>query len=417
MGTAKISLLKHSTHTDSIKQLLAASNQCVMCALCLPHCPTYRITLNEANSPRGRIALMRALLKREIPLTNKALQHLEQCMHCLNCEAMCPSKVPFSQLISNTRQQLPHQTRSYWHRLIAWLLTKPWLLDSSLTLLSYTPTWIRRITNKSKLAIGLDWNPKNLPRLKRFYPALHQQSGQVQLFTGCMKGIDKANIHAAIKLLNHIGYDVSIPAGQTCCGSFHQHHGFQQQAQALIRQNNTRLANNKGLITLSLNSACSTQLQHNNDGNHSPLDIIYFIQRHQSQDIAFSACHKRIAIHLPCSARNSLGQDREIIQILQQIPSIELFELPREGACCGAGGAYFITQTDMATQVRQPLIEQLCSLQVDIVVSSNITCALHIRNGILEAGLDIEVMHPVRLLAQHLLMRATPTNGFPPARK
>lgn len=182
---------------------------------------------------------MRAILKQEIPVTDKALQHLDQCTLCLNCEAMCPSQVPFSQLISGTRQQLPYQTRSYWNRLIARLLTSPRLLRSSLSLLAYTPSWLQRVIN---IPIKPDSDNKTNTRCRAFYPASGQKTGQVQLFTGCMKDIDSANIHAAIRLLNHIGYDVGIPKGQTCCGSFHQHHGFQKQAQTLVQKNNTHLA-------------------------------------------------------------------------------------------------------------------------------------------------------------------------------
>src|SRR5689334_6586390 len=88
-------------------RLLALADQCVMCGLCLPHCPTYRISLDEAESPRGRIALARWIAGGRLAPDPPALTHLDQCLDCLSCQKVCPSEVRYGEIITRTRAMLP----------------------------------------------------------------------------------------------------------------------------------------------------------------------------------------------------------------------------------------------------------------------------------------------------------------------
>ena len=94
-----------SIHPDNRADLLEISDQCVMCGICAPHCPTYLKYRNEAESPRGRIALIQALLHNKIPLDEKLKQHLDSCLNCQACEASCPSGVKYGELIDGIRVQ------------------------------------------------------------------------------------------------------------------------------------------------------------------------------------------------------------------------------------------------------------------------------------------------------------------------
>src|SRR5579859_3655762 len=90
---------------------LADADKCVKCALCLPHCPTYRVTLDEGESPRGRIALMQGLATGALDATPRLAAHLDHCLACRACEAVCPAEVPYGRLIDSARQVLTSRGR------------------------------------------------------------------------------------------------------------------------------------------------------------------------------------------------------------------------------------------------------------------------------------------------------------------
>ena len=77
--------------------------KCVKCGFCLTACPTYLDTGLETESPRGRIALMRAVTEERLPLTNRIIDHWALCLQCRACEAVCPSGVPFGHMMESTR--------------------------------------------------------------------------------------------------------------------------------------------------------------------------------------------------------------------------------------------------------------------------------------------------------------------------
>ncbi|HET19471.1 MAG TPA: 4Fe-4S dicluster domain-containing protein, partial [Chromatiales bacterium] len=99
---------------------LSATQQCVMCGMCVPHCPTYALTRNEADGPRGRIALMLAMHQDRLEPDAETIAHLEGCLSCRACERICPSKVPYGQLIDAARERIAvdHPPRG---RPVAWL--------------------------------------------------------------------------------------------------------------------------------------------------------------------------------------------------------------------------------------------------------------------------------------------------------
>ena len=84
-----------------------ALDPCVHCGFCLPACPTYLATGDESDSPRGRILLMRALERGELPASDPAVQeHLGLCLGCRGCEPVCPAGVGYGRGLEAARERL-----------------------------------------------------------------------------------------------------------------------------------------------------------------------------------------------------------------------------------------------------------------------------------------------------------------------
>ncbi|MGW8248187.1 MAG: (Fe-S)-binding protein, partial [Acidiferrobacterales bacterium] len=224
---------------------------CVACGLCLPVCPTYRLSRDENESPRGRLSLIRALANGQLPPDKHLAGHLHRCTLCLSCESVCPAKVEFGEQMSRARDWLTDQGK--WPH----TLTEKFLLnslhkgDTSMRRVgqlarTYQRSPIQRVLRGSGLLrlTGLDHIEKAMPQFtgptefRETYPAAGAKKGRVALFKGCLQDqTDPETLPAAIKLVTHLGYDVEIPASQSCCGGLHLHSGERDEAERLARNN------------------------------------------------------------------------------------------------------------------------------------------------------------------------------------
>lgn len=412
--------------TDSLSDpndILSAADRCVMCGLCLPHCPTYRLLRNEADSPRGRISLMQALAAGRLEASGPLLEHLDRCLACRACERMCPSKVEYGKLIDTTRSTLQQQDKLHHPRELRLLLRAVTdiarLKRIASALRAYQRTGLRWLARKSGVLKGLDLEALEtllpaIPDAKTFhsdYPAHGERRGSVGLFIGCIGSIMEGEIHAAtIELLTRLGFEVHIPARQGCCGALHQHNGEAETARQLAARNREAFAGMKLDAIISTASGCAAQLFEYDTlyGNElalpAPLfEICDFLQQHWPADAPpLKAQPLHAALHLPCSQRNVLRRPDAVERLLARIPELELEPLAGNDQCCGAAGSYMLTQPDTAAALRQPKLEAVRRQQPQLLLSNNIGCALHLAAGLKAQGIEVEVMHPVVLLAQSL---------------
>ncbi len=398
-----------------------------MCGLCLPHCPTYDLTRDEGDSPRGRIALMRGLDKGQLEVNDKLLGHLDRCLECRACEAMCPSEVPFGRLMDAARARVePQRPRSKRaQRLLQWsraLLTNPRRLRQvGLLLRFYQRSGLQALARASGLlrVLGLKRLENLLPPLRptltrSHYSAAKQQNrGNVALFRGCVSSIADAETEAAtIKVLNALGFAVDLPHGQTCCGALLQHQGDPAGAAQLAHTNLAAFVSDKFEAIVSSASGCSAHLtEYGRLYADEPRattfasriqDITGFLAAQPLDALALLPLPQTIAVHDPCTLRNGLKQHHTVYRLLQAIPDLKTVPLSETGRCCGAAGSYFLTQPKTADALRDTHLETLRRLRVKTLVSANIGCALHLAAGIRAAGLDVEVLHPVTLLARQI---------------
>ncbi|MDH5191685.1 MAG: (Fe-S)-binding protein [Gammaproteobacteria bacterium] len=396
--------------------IISEAGRCVMCGLCLPHCPTYTQTRNENESPRGRIAIARALAEKNLPVSETLFRHLDQCILCRACERACPSGVSYGHLMDKTRQLLHENGMNKSNKLMQKLTTEKKMMKTLGTgLWFYQQSGLHWLANKTGIGKINALLPEKLSikKWQSFYPSLSPERGRVALFTGCIASItDQETLHSTIALLNLIGFSVNVPEQQGCCGALHLHNGDSQQAKEMA-QNNIQVFAELDINTIiTTATGCSTTLLDYSTLINSPSadtfsmqikDINQFLSEIDwQQEIKFLPLEKNILIHEPCSQKNIKIPHGKIQQLLGQIPSININTLPEKMQCCGAGGDYMMKYPDMAAQLREPVIAYLQQHPTDILVTSNIGCAMHIRAGIQQAGLQTEILHPVTLLAKQL---------------
>jgi len=392
--------------------LIAEADKCVLCGMCLPHCPTYSLAKNENESPRGRLVLGKAFLSGLVEETNDLIEHIEHCLVCRSCESSCPSGVQFGAFMDGLRSHLPQkvdqhdfaniltdqqQRRSLNKKL--WLGQKSGLISLGKTILGDN--------NKRVL--------KSLPKITRFqaldnhYPAKGTEKTSVMLFTGCNSELlGNGLVLTAIELLTRLGVSVDIPSEQQCCGGLPRHHGDAIQANTLEEKNLSAFTHTQNIPILTLASGCGASLLDYNGNTAESFtsritDINFFLFHHlQSVKDALKPLNKEVVLHTPCSMKNVLRQDKTITELLALIPGLKVTHLASQRGCCGAAGSYMYEQPDYADALRDPIIDELAIQQADILVTTNIGCAMHIQSGMKQAGLKMNVLHPVELLAKQI---------------
>ncbi len=397
---------------------LADADLCVKCGLCLPHCPTYRLNRHEGDSPRGRIALMQGLATGLIGPGPRLEAHLDGCLTCRQCEAVCPAQVPYGRLIDAGRAELArrHPARARLTRWLGLVLThRPLRRGAGWLLWLYQASRLQALVRRLRLlgAGRLARLESLLPALpaprgwKTRYPAVGRRQGAVTLFTGCVGELaERQALADSITLLTRLGYDVRVPPQQTCCGALHLHNGLPAAARALARRNLAALADDS-VAVVGTSSGCTATLREYaqllpsaGDFGARVQDISVFLANAQGWErLHFRALGQTVALHEPCTLGNVLKGRGAADTLLGRIPGLRVQALADGPGCCGAAGSYFLTQPETADRLAA---ETLAAVTADALVSSNVGCALHLSAGLRRAGRPLPVLHPVSLLVRQL---------------
>jgi glycolate oxidase iron-sulfur subunit len=433
---------------DTSAYILTLADRCVKCGLCLPQCPTYELTANENESPRGRIALIQGWLTGQLAPTSTLTQHLDQCLLCRRCERVCPSQVAYGEIIDQSKALLTQKTKTHFslQALITNVSLKLMLnkkISGSLfsMLRLFQKTGLFTLAKKSGLTkiVGLQRLTSYLPELdkpiktKNFYPAdtamperaeqvkvilgetrsgsgVQKHQGDVALFTGCLsKQLEPQTINASIRLLNRLGYGVYVPEQQVCCGALHLHEGNKKQAVNFANVNIRTFNQQKNIVAvISLVNGCSSQLreysQLGTTESFTPevKDIIEFLAEISwPENITFKALNKKVALQIPCSLQNILRAEDKLLTLIKRIPQLSPDTIFNR--CCGAAGSYFLRHPKLSDQLKKQAINKLNQSSPDFIISSNLGCALQLQAGLSEKENIPQVIHPVVLLEQQLM--------------
>jgi len=385
---------------DNLKREL---DRCVKCGMCLPECPTYRLHGDENESPRGRLALIEGLVDGRLQGDATLIRHLDSCLTCRRCERLCPSQVRYGYLIDRGRALLPRR-RGRW--LTHWI-EHPRLFQAGTRAARALPLFLswalgHRMHRLHQVARALP-APTAAPR-PGDYPAIEGPArGRVALFTGCTgQALQGGALNAALTLLRHVGYAVTIPEAR-CCGALSQHAGDLARADGLAERNRAAFADGPDAV-LSIASGCGIHL----DAYQPPLPVShldinrFLVERGGLGRDDFRPLATKVALHTPCSMENVYRGGEWAGALLALIPQLEIVHVGETGQCCGAAGDHMLRQPVQAARLRQPLVEQLAGDGFTLLATSNVGCAMHLADGLHARGQRVEVLHPVEILARQL---------------
>jgi Fe-S oxidoreductase len=399
-------------------------DQCVHCGLCLNHCPTYRITQLEAESPRGRIHLVRAAAEGRIEPNERFGEHIYLCLMCRACETACPSGVQYGRIAEAAREVLGPPGSPLARRLTRLALTR---LFPSMRRFRGAMALLR-FYQRSGVQHAARWlMPRRLremdgllPRVPgRFFarsgevlPAIGPRRARVALLSGCVMSTLFAEVNeATVRVLRRNGCEVVIPAGQGCCAALNVHNGETVAAKAMARRNiDIFLATEADAIIVNA-AGCGAQMK---EYGHLLRDDPAYAAKAQ----AFSARVKdageflaglglvapsgRIELTVtyqdPCHLAHGQKVRLQPRQLLAAIPGLRLVEMDGADRCCGSAGIYNVTNPQMSQEVLREKMHSVGRTGVQGIVAPNPGCMLQLQYGAHRFGPKIAVYHLMDLL-------------------
>ncbi|HZP67600.1 MAG TPA: (Fe-S)-binding protein [Rudaea sp.] len=395
------------------ESILALADRCVKCGLCQPQCPTYRVARDEAESPRGRIALARGLAAGDFDDVGRASaeRHLDQCLACMSCERVCPSEVRYSELLVATRALLRRRRgEPLRERLLRSLAGHPRFLGVLLRVanLHGVGAFVRsRIVRSVLRPIGLGRLAAELPRLPKkvaSMPSGDGERGRIGIFTGCVAASVDRDVHVgAARLLGALGY-ASVLAPPRCCGALALHSGDVAAAHTLGTAVQAFFTEQGVRTVLATASGCFGSLRAAFGG--SGIDVRdahdFLLADERFARLRFRPLAARVAVHTPCTQANVVRSPGGVAATLRRIPQVEIVTLPDEPRCCGAGGDYFLRHAGITDALRTEKIDQALAVAPDFVATSNVGCRVFLENGLARRDARVRIVHPVALLAAQL---------------
>ncbi|MFN8234240.1 MAG: (Fe-S)-binding protein [Actinomycetota bacterium] len=376
---------------------------CVACGLCLPHCPTYRLTADETASPRGRIAAMRAVSDGAATVDDTFGRFMDLCLVCRACEDVCPSHVPFGRMMERARAQIeprrPAGARFLRRLGLDVVLPRPWLVATATTLQPLARPFLPRRVR------GLV--PRRVRRGARVAPVTHpapdvEPRGTVALLTGCVQDRWFREVNrATARVLARNGWRVVVPSGQACCGALAAHNGRLDTARKLARRNLEAFADVEHVVVNA--AGCGAHLQGYGElieGAALPAeDVMAFLHR---EGLAVQPPHgtgaDRVAYHDACHALRVLKLHAQPRALLRSIPGLEVVEIPNGDRCCGAAGLYNVLEPELSGRLSAEKAGAIASTGATTIASANPGCTMQIAAGLRALGVEANVVHPIQLL-------------------
>jgi glycolate oxidase iron-sulfur subunit len=396
---------------------------CVHCGFCLQSCPTFLVTGDESDGPRGRIVLMQALARGEIPPTDRMLvHHLDRCLGCRACEPVCPSGVSYAPALEEARRWFAEVRPVHaLTRVTLALFAEPMLRVPVLAIARFFRPLAGLLAGKSRIGMMFGMLAATRQRHDGMTALRHARTMEpravmpssghaVALFRGCvMDGLFGHVNDATERVLRANGYNSVAVPGQGCCGALHAHAGLHQEAARLARANVVAFSRARE-ASIAVNSAgCGATLKEYGrllagDPLAEPAKAVAGRVRDVSELLVETGPRPggRLALRLaydpPCHLLHAQRIADAPVQMLDAVPGLERLLHDEAELCCGSAGSYSLSEPELSRAILQRKVEAIRRARPDVVATGNPGCIMQIGAGLRAAGLHTPVVHPVQVL-------------------
>ncbi len=404
---------------------------CVHCGMCLPTCPTYRLTGSEASSPRGRLWMMKAVADGRMDLLDPAFdEQMYQCLNCRACEAVCPSGVQYGPLVEASRSQLEqHRPRPRWQRVARTVgmcvpfddIRRMRMLTGGLRL--YQRSGLSGLLRRSGVLRRL-----RLATLEAMLPPMRARAlvsgreswqpegahAKTHLFNGCVMSTVFSDVNrAAGRVLAHNGYATDVPATQQCCGALYVHAGMMDEARRLARVNIDAFERAGDGAVVVTAAGCGAALKEYDHLLASEPDykarakafadrVVDLTEVLGTSDLVAPTgeASQQVTYQEPCHLAHAQRITQQPRTMLGSVPGLELAEMRESSLCCGSAGIYNIIRRDMADELGDRKARHIQDTGANVVVTANPGCAMQLRTSLIRNNVDADVRHIAEILDQ-----------------
>jgi glycolate oxidase iron-sulfur subunit len=419
--------------TGPLADALAAQRErlvpCVHCGFCLPACPTYQRLGDEADSPRGRLHLMKAVVEGRLDPGSAAFRtHIDRCLGCRACEPVCPSGVEYGTLLELAR----HTAASH--------VPQGRLTRALLTVMASRPlrgalflggrvlrgTGLAALGAKlmpgvgplrsAKLGLAMlaatsGWRPRPGSDGGCATAEAPAERGTVGVLVGCVQeGLYGRVNDATVRTLEANGFRVVAVRGQDCCGALHAHGGDLDRAWALAKVNIDAFLS-AGVDMVVVNTAgCGAAMK--DYGTLLEHDAAY---AERARDLAKrtrdatellaevgprqgARVEAAVAYDHPCHLLHGQRIERAPLDVLAAVPGVEVRVVANAAECCGGAGIYGITHPDLGGRIGADKVAAVRAAGAEAACTPNPGCMMQIGAGLRLDGASEGVIHPVELL-------------------
>ncbi len=379
---------------------------CVHCGFCNATCPTYQLTGNELDGPRGRIYLIKQVLEGHEPGAATRL-HLDRCLTCRACETTCPSGVDYHRLLDTGRALVDAGTRRpLMQRVFRFALRKVLARRQRLAPLLATARLLRPLLP--------DALKRKIP-VRQSGPVLQnpiRRDRRMLLLDGCVQPAIAPQINNATRVvLDRLGITATVASGSGCCGGLSHHLDATDEAQQYMRNNIDAwwpdIEAGAEAIVITASGCAPTVKEYGHlladDKEYADKalrvselarDISEIVAAESIDQVFASATDKpRVAFHSPCTLQHGQRINGVVEDILQRC-GYELTPVADAHLCCGSAGTYSLLQPALSSQLRDNKLTALQAARPELIATANIGCHTH-----MHGHADVPVVHWIELLA------------------